>query len=309
VSCFNHLITDDNMSLTPHMKRILDVAQTVQENPNNPDVGFMAWALVQATLPHSDPGDVKVWKRNNGKLTLAIQPHWRYGVPYGTIPRLLLFWLITEAVQTQKRRIELGSSLSSFMRELDIIPTGLNIKRFREQMRRLFRARISFDIEREYNGQTRRAYLDMDIAPVGEEWEKVLFGEDWWDYKQPAQKTLWPSWIELGEKFFAAINNTPIPVDLRILKAIKNSSLALDLYTWLNYRSYIAYKKNLDQCIPWSALEAQFGADYSRLRDFRHKAKKKLTVIQAIEPRFKVDFVGENLLIRTPKTPIITNIS
>ena len=36
---------------------------------------------------------------------------------YGTLPRLLLAWVCTEAVRTQSRELVLGDSLSVFMRK------------------------------------------------------------------------------------------------------------------------------------------------------------------------------------------------
>ena len=41
-------------------------------------------------------------------------------LPFGNLPRLLLAWVCTEAVQTQSRVLVLGRSLSEFMRKLDI---------------------------------------------------------------------------------------------------------------------------------------------------------------------------------------------
>lgn len=121
-------------SLSPAMKRILDAAAEIKAEPNAAEMAFMARALVQATLPHSDPGDVPIWGRTNGRLSLTIKPDWELdpktnqphsvGIPYGTIPRLLLFWITTEAVKTKSRRLELGTSLSAFMRELGLQPTG-----------------------------------------------------------------------------------------------------------------------------------------------------------------------------------------
>lgn len=79
----------------------------------------MARQLIQATLPHKNPGPVPLWKRTNGNLTLTIQPGidvqrgQSYGYPYGTVPRLLLFWMTTEAVKTKSRRLELGHTLST----------------------------------------------------------------------------------------------------------------------------------------------------------------------------------------------------
>ncbi len=125
------------------------------EQANPKDAAFMARELVQASLPHKNPGNIPLWKRKNGDITLAIQPGMNietgesYGYPYGTIPRLLLFWVTSEAIRTRSRRLELGNSLNGFMAELGLNPnTGGgkrgDAKRLREQMERLFRSRFSF---------------------------------------------------------------------------------------------------------------------------------------------------------------------
>ncbi|WP_437186781.1 hypothetical protein SH668x_000137 [Planctomicrobium sp. SH668] len=113
-------------------RRIVRAAELIHldPNPDDRDKAFMARDLVQVTLPHSNPGDIPVWGRSNGNLTLTIKPDWVLdpdtgktrclGLPYGTIPRLLLFWITTEAVRKQERKILLGDSLSSFMRQLDL---------------------------------------------------------------------------------------------------------------------------------------------------------------------------------------------
>ena len=186
-------------SLSPTMQRILDAAVEITAEPNAAEMAFMARALVQATLPHSDPGEVPIWGRTNGRLTLTIKPDWELdpktnqprsvGIPYGTIPRLLLFWITTEAVKTKSRRLELGNSLSAFMRELGLQPTGGrwgSIPRLREHMKRLFRAKISFDVHQEANGDKGQAWLDMQVAPKG---------ELWWNHHQPEQASLWRSWL------------------------------------------------------------------------------------------------------------------
>jgi len=67
-----------------------------------PNRAFIARQVVQVTLPHADPVDIPVWKRSNGYLNLSIRPGWDHennrirGYPYGTLPRLLLFWMTTE---------------------------------------------------------------------------------------------------------------------------------------------------------------------------------------------------------------------
>jgi hypothetical protein len=109
-------------------------------------LGFMARLLVQATLPHKDPGPgVSTFERSNGNLHLVIMAPPRIGLPWGKTPRLLLSWLTTEAVRTRSPRLELGANLSPFMRNLGLIPTGGRagtITRLRDQIRRLFSSTI-----------------------------------------------------------------------------------------------------------------------------------------------------------------------
>jgi hypothetical protein len=41
-------------------------------------------------------------------------------LPFGNLPRLLLAWVCTEAVQTQNPKLNLGPSLAAFMQRLGI---------------------------------------------------------------------------------------------------------------------------------------------------------------------------------------------
>ncbi len=108
-------------------------------------LGYMARALVQATMPHSSINGNE-FKRTNGLFKLTLLADSDIGLPYGSIPRLLLAWISTEAVKTKKRHLILGASLSEFMRKIDLIPSGGRwgtITRLKDQMQRLFSSSIS----------------------------------------------------------------------------------------------------------------------------------------------------------------------
>ncbi len=273
-------------------EKLLDAATVIRLEPDDVERAYMARQLVQCTLPHRNPGNDKpAWTRQSGNLTLVIQPGWDgkkeapVGFPYGSIPRLLLFWVITEAVQTKNRRLLLGRSLSEFMRELGLIPSSAgagkrsDAKRLREQMRRLFAARISFQQSVERNGAHGERWMNMDVAPKG---------ELWWDVKKPEQATLWESWIELGEDFFKAVTAAPVPVDMRALRALKQSPLALDLYAWATYRAFVVSRKGAPQFVPWRGLMQQIGCDYSDVKDFKKKAGIALRKVKAVYPGLKI---------------------
>lgn len=268
--------------------RIIQAGAEIRTNPepNPADIAFMARQLVQATLPHSDPGKMEAWQRTNGNLTLIIRPGWDrkkcrpIGYPYGVIPRLLLFWITTEALRTGSPRLELGTSLNAFMRDLGLNPaTGggprSDARRLRDQMSRLFRATISFEIEEGQGNQ----WVDMQVAPKG---------ELWWDFCAPDQQGLFHSWIELNPIFFQAITNAPVPIDMRALRALKRSSLALDLYSLVSYRAFVATQTGKAQFVTWEQLMGQLGTEYTHVQHFRAKAKAALLKIKAVFPGVKL---------------------
>jgi hypothetical protein len=253
-------------------------------------IGYMARMLVQATLPHSNP-KVTSFERVNGNLSLVIMGHPQIGLPYGTYPRLILSWLVTEAVRTNSPELILGTSLSSFMSALDLIPTGGrwgNIARLRDQMRRLFGANISC------------AY-DDGIISSGMGFNVVKGYNLWWDPKHPAQTTLWQSNVTLGTDFFNEIIDRPVPIDMRALKALKGSAMALDLYCWLTYRfSYLRQQTE----IPWGLLQRQFGADYADTKQGRYTFKNKLLTqlkkVMAVYDGASKTSIGEYGLVLSP---------
>ena len=63
---------------------------------------------------------------------------------------------------------------------------------------------------------------------------------------------------QLAPRPHRAIIAHPVPLDLHILKSLSRSSLGLDLYLWLTYRTF-ALKAPMR--LSWKALYRQFGAD------------------------------------------------
>lgn len=253
-------------------------------------LGFMARAMVQATLPHKKVAGSE-FTRTNGNFTLSLLSPSKVGLPYGVIPRLLLAWVTTEAVRTKQRELELGDSLSAFMRELDMVPTGGrwgSVTRLKDQMQRLFASSVTCTYD---DGAT---WALESVKPIDS-------ARLWWSPKDPDQATLWKSSVTLGERFFNEITRAPVPCDMRALNALKKSPMALDIYLWLTYRLFYLRHQT---AIPWAGLSGQFGADYSRLRDFKAAFQKELKKVLVVYPEAKVDAGSEDRgLILLPSKP------
>ena len=80
------------------------VHQLVSASEADPERGFMARTMALCSLPRSNPGNRKEYKRVNGPFTLYMVAGGGNKLPFGNFPRLLLAWVSTEAVRTQKPR-------------------------------------------------------------------------------------------------------------------------------------------------------------------------------------------------------------
>ena len=253
-------------------------------------LGFMARAMVQATLPHSKVAGNE-FTRVNGSYSLSIMAPSAIGLPYGTIPRLLLAWLTTEAVKTKSRELELGDSLSGFMAELDMMPTGGrwgSITRLKDQSRRLF----SSSITAVYEQGAGFAVINQAVA------DRAQF---WWDNKHPEQAGLWKSTVTLSENFFNEVIDRPVPIDMRAVKMLKKSPMALDIYTWLTYRASYLKRQTV---IPWSSLALQFGSNYAVLRQFKAAFLNELRKVMLVYGQVQVEATDAGLIVKPSLTHI-----
>ena len=282
--------------------RLLDAAVAIRQDPPAPtDLAFLARELVQCTLPHTDPGPVPVWARTNGHYTLSIVSAYDprtgglVGYPYGSVPRLLLFWMTSEAVRACSPRLELGATYAAVLRALGLSPaTGGGPRgdaaRVRGQTRRLLTATISFI----YSDAHRETRLSMPVT------SSVTL---WWTPRHP--DACWEGHLELSPAFFNALTASPVPVDLRALRALRKSPLALDLYAWSTHKALVVSRRGKPQFVPWRGLKAQLGGDYADPKNFRRKAELALRKVQAVFPGLHLADAAGGVVVLPSSRPAI----
>ncbi|MEJ7139485.1 replication protein RepA [Amphibiibacter pelophylacis] len=240
-------------------------------------LGFMTRSLAIATLPHRKSGDFR-FVRRNGDFTLTMMTAHPLGLPFGTLPRLLLTWVCTEVAQRRERVLSLGNNLASYLAELGLHNTGGkrgDITRLKHAMTTLFSSVISCH----YEGKDSFVLQNVLLA------DKV----DWWTPQNPEDAGQWQSSLMLSEPFFKECIDHVLPFDMRAVRGLRQSPLALDIYVWLTYRmSYLSKRTT----IPWVALAGQFGSGYAMteqgLRDFKRAFLRELKNVLIIYPQAKV---------------------
>jgi hypothetical protein len=289
--------------------RVLDAAADIAQTATPAaDIAYMARELVQCTLPHRDPGDVACWRRTNGHLTLSITSH--FGYPFGSYPRVLLFWLTRQAIRTGRRTLILGESYNAFLRDLGMstnggprgAATGVT-----HQARRLFGSSITFAV---------------GPAPASSRWMNMPVA----DSLGPLPTTLWTPRrvldgdeehleVELGERFFEALHEHPVPLDWRAVKALQQSPLALDLYAWATHRSFIVSRTGEPAFCTWRGLANQFGGGHGpvktreEVKEFKRRAHALLPDILAVYPGLRLQSVPLGLEIRPESRPAVLPVA
>ena len=109
----------------------------------------------------------------------------------------------------------------------------------------------------------------------------------WWNTRKPDEPVFFDSKIRLGEDFYSEIINHPVPLNMNTLTALKRSSLGLDLYLWLVYRTFTL---RAPQRLTWQQIYRQFGVDPAKasdnrtVQDFRKDCLRELKKIKLAWP-------------------------
>ena len=279
----------ESVLLSKRQDQIVNLAGEIAENLSQEKsvLGFMSRLLIMVNLPYRDPGkDCKNWHRKNGNVSIDVATGYEDGVPiglpYGAYPRLILAYLITQAVKAQSPMLYLGKSFSDFIKLIGIEKGGKTRKQLHKQLERTLSASFAW---------TYRTDKQWSRANIQVSHDSQL----WWDERQPEQQALWESYIRLNTDFFNEIIRNAVPLDLRVLNVLKNSPLGLDLYMFISWR---VFKMDKPVFISWESLQEQLGGQYHDIKEFARDCRSHIKRIQAIRPDLNVTFIKGRLCLK-----------
>jgi hypothetical protein len=254
-------------------------------------IGVVHAGFAMAALPHKKTAET-VWQREGGQITLLVESGLDsakrpIGVPYGSIARMIVLYLQTQAVKTRSREVELGASMNAWLNTMGITVGGKTYQIVREQSRRISRCRLTF-FRRTAHAElvTNGAFVRDAILPL--------------DPDSSAQLPLWQERVRLDEGFYQSLIDHPLPLREAAIRRISNRSMAIDLYVWLAYRLHIL-SGPLE--VGWPALRRQFGEGYKELRLFRRDVLPSLRLALAVYPEARVTVDEQRGLTLHPSTP------
>ena len=206
--------------------------------------------------------------------------------------RLVPIFLATLAIRQQSRVIRFRSA-AEMLDTFGMQQGGTQYRRLVAAFQRIFGATIFFGTDTQPLKAVmlhRARFNFMSEARI-------------WYSRSADQETLpceFQNEIVLSQEFFKEILDHPIPTDMEAAKALSCSPAALDLFTWLSYRCFVAKGRERVPLFGEFGLVNQLGsADYARPRKFREKLASWLDLVRTMWPDCpaEIDRDGTGLLL------------
>lgn len=278
------------------------------DNPTKNGLYFLSSPFASLSLPHRKTWSTKVVTANggekveelihrvsNGRETLIVEGSPSFGLPYGTYPRLFHFYICAEIKRTGNATIVINSSLPKFMQELGFTGQGAQKKLFFEQVLRFINATYRF----ERKGEDGVSVVKADSPVSGYNLESVWFKR---------KKTDEVASITFKDWFVDEIMGSAIPYQKEAIKSLRGSSLALDLYAWIAWRSHTLNRSPRKQAtIKLEDFAYQFGLSYSRDCDLKRDLKKAYREVKALYPEAQFFITPSGITLHGSKETVSSN--
>jgi hypothetical protein len=250
-----------------------------------------------AGLPHREHPVGEDWLISTDYAQLLVRPGVRVrddgtreplAVPSGTIARLLLIDLQSEALETGSRDIELGPNPQRLIDRLELTRGGPVSRKIVDHLERLCRCSLDFKI-----GTDQRALFVNERIVDAFELSRVIDKRA----KRPAPMI---ERLRLSAAFFAELQRHPIPIDRAAIRDIQSSPRAIDVYLWLAFRLPVIRESTP---VSWSALWRQFGRE-RLLRTFRAEFREPLGLALAAYKHAAVEISERGLVLLPSPAPV-----
>ena len=270
-----------------------------------PTPSFLHSALCAMSLPVRRPADEHApIIRQDGQYTLVINPKpvvtvrdgqqslRSLGVPYGSLPRLVLIHIMTEVVRTKSRHIRLGETFTDWMRRMGFRtisygPRG-SATLIREQLDRL----LACEWMIRWDHATDQGDHEFGIQEI--KLTNEYAGVD------RGNRTFVRELV-MTEPFFEHLRQHAVPLNETAIRQIRDSATALDLYTWLAYR-LPRLNSRKPASLSWQQLAVHFGNDGRHIRKFRQTVRDAWErQVSAVYPEARAEF--DTTVIRLHASP------
>jgi hypothetical protein len=242
-------------------------------NYNNKKIflNFLPNIFIMFNIPYKDPKKSH-WIRSNGIMKMDMFSAEKK-IPYGRYARLILFYIVTQAIKKKSPHIYFGKSFNDFVKRINLNSTGgKQITLIQEQLNRIFSTKFSLQKWED------NKYNTVDF---------YIFNNNFIDFNKSNN-------IYLSDVFFEKIVKYSVPVNFSIIQEYKNCPMFLDLYLFLLWRTYNLKSKTVFKL---KNLNFQLGAQYKNSSEFLRNCSKYIRIIKKICPNMNIEIFKEKIVL------------
>lgn len=267
---------------------------------------YLHSALCAMSLPARRPKDeMAPIIRQDGRYTLAITPKpvlrringemtmTSLGVPFGSYPRVILIYIMSEAVRTGSRDVYLGGSFAEWLRRLGYASATHGSRGtaslLKGQLDRLLAC--EWMIRWDDSADDDAAFAVKEVKLANE--YAGLRTKDGSFIKE----------IRLAEGFFSHLRDHAVPLNEAAIRELRNNPTALDLYTYFAYRLQ-RISGDRPSMLSWSQLATHLGNAAESPRKFRQTIRQSWDLVSGVYPNARVDLSGAVIKMWSSPPPV-----
>ena len=283
---------------------IFDAVRAVSETDLVP--AYLHSALCAMSLPARRPKDeMAPIIRQDGRYTLAITPKpvlrreggemtlTSLGVPFGSYPRVILIYIMSEAVRTGSRDVYLGASFKDWLRRLGYENATHGIRGtaslLRGQLERLLAC--EWMIRWDDSASDDAAFAVKEVKLANE--YSGLRTKDGSFIRE----------ISLADGFFSHLREHAVPLNEAAIRELRNNPTALDLYTYFAYRLQRVVGDR-PAMLSWDQLATHLGNAAESPRKFRQTIRQSWDLVSGVYPNARVDLSGPVIKMWSSPPPV-----
>lgn len=283
---------------------ILKAAQAVSDADAVP--AYLHSALCAMSLPARRPKDeMAPIIRQDGRYTLAITPKpvlkreggemtmSSLGVPFGSYPRVILIYIMSEAVRTASRDVYLGSSFAEWLRRLGYGNATHGVRGTASLLRG--------QLERLLACEWMIRWDDSSADDAAFEVKEVKLANEYSGLRTKDGSFI--KEIRLAEGFFSHLKDHAVPLNEAAIRELRNNPTALDLYTYLAYRLQ-RISGDRPCVVSWIQLASHLGSAAESPRKFRQSIRQSWDLVSAVYPNARVDMNGHVIRMWSSPPPV-----
>ncbi len=242
------------------------------------DIGFVPAAICLSGFPLVDNQPYETFSRVSENMAISLQPHtklvsdrmFRFKVPYGSIPRLLMVWISTQLHKPGRADDDFGleiGNIKDWFGQMKLSFAGGRSAAVKDQLVRLANCIFHFSCRFEQKEAFRPEDLFQISITSDESMAHYMKAQDIFDtfgrspeWREAMSKVRWPVSLIMKDSMARLLKNYAVPLPPERLALVAESPFAMDILFFMCF-TIPRIDPGEKLFLSWGAIAKRFGSN------------------------------------------------